>query len=173
MSAVKNIVLLLLALVSVIIGAVTAYTVAIPSTPIEWAIVVTAFLLVLLPTLWLHGVVQYFHTKWTNWVDSNQRDDVPAVYTGYNLEAEKRKEFWENTNKAWQQTILDLTHAEVELRQKQDELARALARGARYKSRMECEMTALKELNAKLTEKLSFYRTMNWADKTHQRIVKK
>lgn len=201
MSAVKNIVLVFLALFSVLFGAVIAYTISIPNSPIQWAILLTSFLLVLMPTLWLYGVVQYFHTKWTNWVDSNQRDDVPAVYTGYDLEAQKRKEFWENTDRAWRQTIIDLTHAEVELRQKTEELDRALTRGARYKFRTECEMASLwaqlreaneelafrrdenqfilatlrraQKTNKELETLMAFYRMMNWADKTHQRIVKK
>jgi len=201
MSAVKNIVLVLLALVSIVFGAVIAYAISIPNSPIQWTILLTGFLLVLMPTLWMYGVVQYFHTKWTNWVDSNQRDDVPAVYTGYDLLAEKRKEFWENTSREWRQTIIDLTHVEVELRQKQEELNRALARGARYKFRTECEMTALwaqlreaneelayrrdenqfllatlknvQKTNKELETLMAFYRMMNWADKTHQSIVKK
>lgn len=200
MSAVKNIVLVLLAFVCVFVGAVIVYTVITPNTPIQWAILGTGILVTITPLLWVHGMVKYFHTKWKCWLDSNQRDDVPAVYTGYDLEAQKRKVFWENTNREWKQTIIDLTHAEVELRQKQEELERALARGASYKFRMEMEMSGLwaqlreaneeltfrrdenefllatlknlQKTNDQLTRQLAVYRLLNWADKTHAGQIK-
>lgn len=93
-----------------------------------------------------------------------------------------------------------MTACEIELRQKTEELERALARGASYKFRMEMEMSSLwaqlreaneelafrrdenefllatlknlQKTNDQLTRQLAVYRLINWADKTHAGQIK-
>lgn len=189
MSAIKNIVLFVLTLICVLVGAVIVYTVITPTTPIQWAILGTGILVTITPILWIHGMVKYFHESWKAWIDSNQMEDVPVVYRGYDLHT-----------KMWEQTIIDMTACEIELRQKTEELERALAKGARYKFRMEMEMSGLwaqlreaneelafrrdenefllatlknlQKTNDQLTKRLAVYRLINWADKTHAGQIK-
>lgn len=191
MSAIKNIVLFVLTLICVLVGAVIVYTVITPTTPIQWAILGTGILVTITPLLWVHGMVKYFHESWKAWIDSNQREDVPLVYHGY--------DFHDNWV-MWRQTVIDMTACEIELRQKTEELERALARGASYKFRMEMEMSGLwaqlreaneelafrrdenefllatlknlQKTNDQLTRQLAVYRLINWADKTHAGQIK-
>lgn len=189
MSAIKNIVLVVLTLICVLVGAVIVYTVAIPNTPIQWAILGTGILVTITPLLWIHGMVRYFHNSWKAWIDSNQMENVPVVYHGYHLHDEM-----------WKQTVIDMTACEIELRQKTEELERALARGAAYKFRKEMELSSLwaqlreaneelafrrdenefflatlknlQKTNDQLVKQLAIYRLINWADKTHATQIK-
>lgn len=196
MSAIKNIVLFVLALICVFVGAVIVYTVIIPTTPIQWAILGTGILVFITPLLWIHGMVKYFHESWKEWIDSNQMEDVPVVYRGYDLHTK----MWEQAIIEWNRTIIDMTACEIELRQKTEELQNALARGAAYKFRKEMEMSGLwaqlreaseelafrrdenefllatlknlQKTNDQLTRQLAVYRLINWADKTHAGQIK-
>lgn len=189
MSAIKNIVLLVISILCVLVGAVIVYTVAVPNTPIQWAILGTGILVTITPLLWIHGMVKYFHDSWKAWIDSNQMENVPVVYHGYHLHDEM-----------WKQTIIDMTACEIELRQKTEELNAALARGAAYKFRKEMEMSGLwaqlreaneelafrrdenafflatlknlQKTNNQLSKQIAIYRLLNWADKTHAGQIK-
>lgn len=189
MSAIKNIVLFTFTMLFVLVGTVIVYTVSTPTTPIQWAILGTGILVTITPLLWIHGMVKYFHDSWKAWIDANQRQDVPVVYTGQSFHLAM-----------WNQTVQDITDCEIELRQKTEELERALAKGARYKFRMEMEMSGLwaqlreaneelafrrdenefllatlknlQKTNDQLTKQLAVYRLINWADKTHAGQIK-
>ena len=190
---VKNVILSILAIIFIVVGLVIiANTSDIVARIIGTILAVT-------PLIWMADTLCYWWSwpnRIVNWISSNQDNNVPPIYIGY-----------ENINevkKISMETIRDMAECEIELQQKKEELARALARGKQYKTRseyrmwcLECEIAAmrrknektddtifrlkddreflvgcinnLRKDNANLRNEVSFLKLINWADKTHQR----
>lgn len=176
MSVIKNIVLTLIVITLFVVGLVHIYLFIQVDGTFATIVTIAGLCLTLLAAML---VLEYdLLTVWTapfnRWVEENNKCTAPAVHIGHDLF----------------QMGLDLgarlDGLEDMLKDEQEKYARAIRKGAAFKVAKEKEIDMLKEeilflrgvitnlsnTNKQQKKSLSFYRTLNWADRTHMRLVK-